>query len=216
MPLGVSPGSRHRFIVVVAGELTVTAPNRAPITAGESQVIVIPDVVGVRLHSCVNTSRYEFTGPLDDALYVHPMWRISPTALDVPTALLRPFTTLANAVLEASAKFGLGSSVSRPFGESLERSTDAIMSYLRGPMLTELTERQADLVARAAATAARRAADSSFGVQELADELEVSRVYLHRVLTKLGVRPLAFMRAVREDLDYAAPGRASSSTRCTA
>ncbi|MBS1673010.1 MAG: AraC family transcriptional regulator [Actinobacteria bacterium] len=188
-------GSRARLLVVVDGYATLRLAGGAPMLLSAGELAIVAADADLTLGITEQIELLEYAVPLDrldDRR--RPELVLGHVHISDPPAV---------AEFAVRVKGHLGSDPDEPV-----RAADELQQMLDGTAVTllekviaptdqELTAREAELIDAAGAVVVTHRAERSFTVNDLAAELGVSRVYLHRVFAKVGTTPSAFLRQAR-------------------
>lgn len=191
---GEPPGEpRARLIAVVSGTAEVRTRPGLPVTRLDRGRMLI--LVGEDAEMEVENEfvRYEYAAPARTMMRAVGRSLREGEAFAVPRHAAQPFLALASAVLEAPAD-GYSWRAVDELHAAMSHAVAVVLGHAAGRRGQTLSAPEAGLVAEAEAVIAARAGDRSFGVQQLAQELGVSRAWLHRVFAKLGTTPSARLR----------------------
>ncbi|MBS1905443.1 MAG: AraC family transcriptional regulator [Actinobacteria bacterium] len=186
---------RARLLVVAHGYATLRLAGGAPMLLSAGELVIVAADADLTLGVTEQVALLEYAVPLDrldDRR--RPELRLGHVHISDPPAVAE-FATRVEGHLDQ------GQEVSPDGAEELQQMLDSasvtLLEKVLGPTDQELTAREAELIDAAGEAVAVHRADRSFTVNDLAAELGVSRVYLHRVFAKVGTTPSAFLRQAR-------------------
>lgn len=188
-------GTRARLLVVADGYATLRLAGGAPMLLSAGELVIVAADADLTLGVTEQVALFEYAVPLDrldDRR--RPELRLGHVHISDPPAVAE-FAVRVKGYLDPDRDTLSGAADETQ--RLLDSASVTLLEKVLGPTDQELTVREAELIDAAGEAAAVHNADRSFTVNDLAAELGVSRVYLHRVFAKVGTTPSAFLRQAR-------------------
>lgn len=188
-------GSRARLLVVVDGYATLRLAGGAPMLLSAGELAIVAADADLTLGITEQIELLECAVPLDrldDRR--RPELGLGHVHISDPPAVAE-FTARVKGVLGSDQDES--ASAADELQQLLDGAAVTLLEKVIGPTDQELTAREAELIDTAGAVVMAHRAERSFTVNDLAAELGVSRVYLHRVFAKVGTTPSGFLRQAR-------------------